>query len=131
MAAEALLGSEHHVAGAKKVATEGMDWRPQDTNHDGVIDGRDIPFEPGSVDAKVAWQKIEALGHSPDAIVKAREMGYKDATGIYGGKPLVPGVGGGQGDFYQLVDKLVYYHGYSPEVAMKIAAKVRWNLEGA
>ena len=106
------------------------DWVPEDTNGDGFITGADIPFEPGSLEAKKAWMQVEAQAHSPTNVAKCKALGYEDGRGMYEGRPLVPGSGPGQGDFKLLQDRLVYHQGYDPEVASQIAAKARWMTEG-
>jgi hypothetical protein len=105
----------------------GPGWTPEDTDKDGEITGADIPFPPGSIEAKKAWMQIENLAHSPANVAKCKTLGYEDGRGMYAGRPLVPGAGPGQGDFQFLVDKLIWYNGEAPEVATKIAAKARWN----
>lgn len=105
------------------------DWNLEDSNGDGVIDGNDIPFEPGSIEAKKAWMKIEAEAHSSENISKSKALGYENGRGMYKGKPLVPGSGPGQGDFDLLRDRLIWRQGYAPEVATKIAAKAKWMTE--
>jgi hypothetical protein len=103
-------------------------WVPEDTNSDHMIDGADIPFEPGSAKAKLAWKKIEAEALSPENAMKAKELsGLENARGMYKGKVLCPGVGKGQSDFEFLVDKLHYYNGHSASTASKIAGSVRWS----
>lgn len=89
-----------------------------------------VGLEPGSVEAKKAWAAIDAKAHSPESIMKAKSMGWYKATGLYQGKPLVKGPGEGHGDYNFLVDKLIYDRGYSPEIANKIAAKIKQNLGG-
>lgn len=105
---------------------EVQDWDPTDTNKDGNIDSLDIPFEPGSLEAKKAWQQIEAIAHSPENIAKAKSLGYENARGWYAGGPLVPGAGSGHKDYQLLVDKLHFFNGYDIPTAEKIAAKARW-----
>ena len=99
-----------------------------DSNNNGHFDGGDIQVEPGSVEAKKVWKQISIEAHSPENISKAKQL-HPNATGLYMGKPLVPGVAGpGQADFQFMVDKLIYHDGYSPEVANKIAGKIASGL---
>lgn len=105
-----------------------QNWSATDTNQDGTINGPDIPFEPGSVEAKKAWMRVEAEAHSSENVQKCRALGYEEGRGMYEGKPLRPGANMGDGDHQMLVDKLVYYNGYSPGIASKIAGKIRWSI---
>lgn len=102
-----------------------FDFDNPDADDDGYLD---LPFEPGSPEAKEAWHQIDQEAHSTENIQEARDMGYNNATGMYKGKPLVPGPGANQSDYQFLVDKLIWYDGYSPYTAQKIAGKVMWKL---
>jgi hypothetical protein len=98
--------------------------------HSAVKGGKGLEFlhgsTAGSPEAKKLWEKIDADAHSEDAVAKAQKLAGKKAVGMYEGKPLVPGeAGANQGDFKFLVDKLIATKGFSPEVAGKIAAKVK------
>lgn len=99
-----------------------------DVNSDGQIDALDIKYPPGSPEAKAAWQAIDAQAHSEESIQQAKSLGYPNATGMYMGKVLVPGVGPDQGDFQLLEHKLVYSDGFDPLVAKKIAAGVKYKI---
>lgn len=83
-----------------------------DADEDGNWDADDLKelgLQPGSLEAKKAWLAIEA----------------KSLTdGQYNGSPLRDGSHPGDGDFSFLEDKLVWYNGYSSEVAKKIAGKI-------
>ena len=108
------------------------DWQPTDIDGDSEITGDDIPYEPGSIEAKTAWKKIEAIAHSPENIQKAKSLGYENARGWYAGGPLVPNsFGPGETDFQLLKDRLTWYNGYEPEVATRIAAKAKFVKYGA
>lgn len=101
---------------------------PTDLNHDGVISGSDIPYPAGSIKAKQAWLTIEKLCRSPELVAKAQKIN-PDAYGMYEGKVLVKGQAGpGQADFDLLRDKLIWYSGYDPIVATKIAGKIKAGL---
>lgn len=105
-----------------------LNWVPEDTNEDGEINGEDIPYSPGSPAAKAAWKVLENQIYSEQSIQKARAMGYENAIGMYGNKPLVPGIAENQADFQYLIDKLVYEKGYSQQFATSIVAKTRYML---
>ena len=121
MAIEMLAGGEEHLTGGEDQAVKLVD---KDGNG---LDGGDIPFPPGSLEAKKAWAQIDADAHSPANVAKAKQL-HPDAIGMYKGKALVPGPGENQGDYDFLVDKLVYSKGFSPEVASKIAGSVKFKL---
>lgn len=116
------------LEGLVEIFEDTPDWKPTDSNQDSEITGDDIPYEPGSIKAKAAWKKIEAIAHSPKNIETCKTLGYENGRGMYGGKVLAPGAGPNQGDFDMLRDKLIWYNGYSPETAVKIAGKTRWAI---
>lgn len=112
------LGHEQHAtAGTEKA------FKLADKNGDGYLSGADIPFAPGSIEAKKAWAQIDAQAHSPEAIAKAKAMGFAKATGMYMGKVMVPGPGENQGDVAFWKDKLIYHNGLDPQVANKLIDK--------
>lgn len=119
------------LEGLIEIFEDTPEWEPTDTNKDGMITGDDIPYKPGSIQAKIAWKKIEALAHSPENIQKAKSLGYENARGWYAGGPLVPNSAGpGETDFQLLKDRLTWYNGYEPEVSTKIAAKAKFAKYG-
>jgi hypothetical protein len=106
-------------------------WSPIDVNDDGHVSGDDlIDFEPGSLEAKQAWTEIESSAFSNAAKKHAASEGYEDADGWYADKPLRKGPHAGDGDFQLVRDRLVWYKGMTPEVATKIAAKIKVRLYG-
>jgi hypothetical protein len=112
------LGHEQHAAGTEKA------FKLVDKNGDGHLSGADIPFVPGSIEAKKAWAQIDAQAHSPEAVAKAKAMGFANAKGLYMGKPMIPGEAGeGQSDLKFWKDKLVYHNGLDPQVANKLIDK--------
>lgn len=101
-----------------------------DNNHDGVVDIHDLPHEPGSVGAKQNWAVIDAEAHSPKAIAKAKEAGFKDATGWYNGKPLSAEFTGPKYSTYQyIVNKVHWFDGLDWEVAQKVASRATKAME--
>jgi len=104
-----------------------LGWLPDSLQNDGGVTASSIPYEPGTIEAKEAWNIIDELAHNEESIVLAQNSGFDSATGWYNGKPLIPGAGSGHGDFDFLVDKLIYSDGYSPEVATNIAGAIRWG----
>jgi hypothetical protein len=129
LAAKKAAGMENTHDRRNPMENQDSSWAPKDNNGDSHISGNDIPYEPGTLEAKQAWMKIEQLAHSPAMIAKAKALGIDHPVGMYMGKPLVPGEAGpGQSDFQMLKDRLIYYDGYSPDVATKIAARVKYKL---
>jgi hypothetical protein len=106
-------------------------WDPADSNQDGVVDGKDIPFPPGSLEAKKAWLQIEAEAKSPESVAYAKSRGYEDAHGWYRDGPLRKGSHAGDSDYELLVDRLVFHDGHDPGAAVKIAGRVKYNLYGS
>lgn len=107
------------------------DWKPLDYNGDGHITGADIAqcgFEPGSAQAKLAWEKVYAKAHSTAAVKQAKLCGYDNAQGWYDGKPLFADGGPGHqpspDDYLLLKDRLIWYKGLEPKVAQKIVDKL-------
>ncbi len=82
---------------------------------------------PGSQEAKTWWiEHVETP--SKAAITPELKAKWGDKlTGMYEGKPLIPGPGADHGDMNYLVDKLIITQGLSPEVATKIVAKAYWK----
>jgi hypothetical protein len=84
------------VSGIEHTNQPTTDWIPTDTDGDGMITGADIPFEPGSLAAKMAFKKVAAIAHSPEAITKGKsgisEISLFDASGFkcrYGGEEKI------------------------------------------
>ena len=103
------------------------DWTPVDLNGDGWVTGDDIGqagFDPGSANAKIAWEKIYKMAHSQTMVKKAMAQGHLDATGMYHGKAIVAHPSGGMapdaGSYELLRDRLIYYKGMEPAVADRI-----------
>jgi hypothetical protein len=107
------------------------DWKPLDYNGDGHITGNDIAqcgFEPGSAQAKLAWEKVYAKAHSVSAVKQAKLCGFDNASGWYDGKPLFADPGPNHNptadDYLLLKDRLIWYKGLEPKVAQKIVSKL-------
>jgi len=107
------------------------DWKALDYNGDGHITGADIDkcgFEPGSTQAKLAWEKVYMKAHSTVAVKQAKLCGFENAKGWYDGKPIIADPGPGHtptsDDYLLLKDRLVWYKGMSPEVAQRIVDKL-------
>jgi len=112
-------GSAHaSCAGQKKLALD----------HDGSghVDGLDCPFPPGSAEAKKwFYETVDPQVHQVNAALKAK-YGEK-CTGMFNGKPLIPGVKGSatdpQGDFDYMIFQLQTCQGVSEAAAQAIALK--------
>lgn len=105
-----------------------------DGHHDDGGLATKLHAQPGSPEAIKAWAQIDADAHSPTAIAKAKAChvpGAEKSVGFYNGKPLIPGVGPGQGDFDFLVDKLVATKGMTVGAAEKLAAHIKTLKYGA
>lgn len=101
-----------------------------DNNNDGVVDEQDMPFEPGSLDAKKQWALIDSEAHSAEAIAKAKKAGYENASGWYNGKPLSTEFTGPKYNTYQYaVNKLHYFDGLDWPVAQKIAQRATSDMQ--
>jgi hypothetical protein len=109
------LGHEQHAIGTEKA------FKLVDKNGDGHLSAADVPFPPGSLEAKKAWAQIDAQPHSPEMVAKAKKLGFEKATGMYMGKPLVPGPEGNDVDFWK--DRLIVKNGLDPQVAQKLVDK--------
>jgi hypothetical protein len=102
-----------------------VDEVPKDVNHDGFVTGADIQAKAGSFAAKKAWYKIQDMAYSPEAVAKAKKLGFTEAKGLYAGKPLLHGIHDGQGDFDMIKDRLLYAKGFDPMTADAIIAKIK------
>jgi len=106
---------------------------PGDIDGDGNIDivPVDVLPLPGTLAAKKLAMQLDYVSHSPAAVKAAKKIN-PDATGMWHGKPLVPGPGPGQGDF-DFVRTQIYLNG-SPsmtwDIAGKIAGKAYWKQVG-
>jgi hypothetical protein len=127
-------GTEHsNVTIAAKAAKLqiGTEWVPSDLNNDGFVTGADIPYEPGTFEAKMAFKSLSNYCHSPSMIAKAKALSGNDAcTGMYAGKILVPGITSEGGDFQMLVDRLHYANGYDFDAAGRIAGAIKARMAG-
>ncbi len=112
----------------------GVDWMTYvtgletvDLNADGVVDINDCPYPLGTPSAKKwFYQVLDPWVRSTPPTKEAHDMYGDSVTGMYQGKPLVPGVAGpGQADFKYMVDKIRITQGLSYEAASKIAGKVK------
>lgn len=125
---EGVKGAAKGVLGAK-VGVDANSWNPPD--HPDGPHASDIPFEPGSVQAKLAFEKVWQAAHSPAMAAKGKAI-HPDACGFYNGKPLVTGSAGTdarpEGDMDLLRDKLMYKQGYPLETAQKIGAAIKYRL---
>ena len=108
-----------------------QNWHPADYDGSGHITGADIGqsgIEPGTTQAKLAWEKVYVKAHAQSAIKQAKICGYDNASGWYDGHPIY--VDGGPehepspDDYKLLKDRLVWYKGLEPSVANKICSKL-------
>lgn len=84
-----------------------------DTNHDGVVDVRDLPqgVHPGTKAAKLWWQKVED---------------HAEKVGKFNGESIIHGqVGPGAAKWNMLVTKLQVVNGLSHESALRVAGKIK------
>lgn len=113
-----------------------------DIDGDGQPDGVELidpstgnAIQPGSAEAKKLWAKVDADAHSAENVAKAKALsGSDNATGMWMGRPLVPGMNNPndvpEGDFQYLTQKLIWDGGHDPTTAKKIAASVKRKLYG-
>ena len=108
-----------------------QNWQALDYNGDGFVTGSDIGhsgIEPGTAQAKLAWEKVYQKAHSASAIKQAKICGYENASGWYDGKPIYSDPGPGHipttDNYLLLKDRLVWYKGMEPAVANKIVSKL-------
>lgn len=112
-----------------------------DLNHDGLISPADCPFDHGSFEAKMWWDRVmEPYARASVTIPMKAKYGDKvvgafpthNMSGAVAMKPLVPGdAGPGQGDFEFLVQKLMIRQGLSEQQAARIAVSYNNKHFGA
>jgi hypothetical protein len=104
------------------------------SNGDKELNCEDCPFDSDTFFARRWFDKVMMPWTESQVTPELKEQYGDNLTGMYQGRPLIPGSLGTpdapQGDFQLLVDKLKLTQGFDQESADRIASSVMRKLYG-